>query len=60
MSVPKKPTGKAKTVRPVVLVTSVDQARAIVAKKYTQDYADKLGDGDVIDLALHIVSSDDG
>lgn len=51
-------TEKPKTTRPVVLVSSIAQARRIVAKEYTQAYADKLGDGDVLDLAMQILARD--
>lgn len=50
----------AKQKRPIVTQTAIDQARAIVAEKYGDDLANNLSEGDVISLALSIVSEEQG
>ena len=53
-----KNSEKKETVRPILLKITVDAARALVARKYGQKYADALGDGDVVDLAMQIQVSE--
>lgn len=47
---------KGKQRRPVVTAEAIEQARKIVAEEHSQQLADSLSDGDVLTLAMSIVS----
>lgn len=47
---------KTKKLRPSVLPLTVDRARKVVAERLSQAVADSLGDGDVIDVAMELLT----